>query len=80
MIKFRYKRKETKENVNGAISNGVCGKIENTTNILAVVNKKDTKPPKSLKKEHIDCINSVVVSFRISPIFFFVIYIDFFLL
>lgn len=55
MIKFRFQRKD-KENVKSE-NNKVSTKKELNGN------KKDGKPPKGVKKEYLDCIRAVVVSF-----------------
>lgn len=53
MIKFRYKRKESaKENID---TNGEHNKIDASI-------ASNGKPPKSVKKDYLECIRAVVVS------------------
>lgn len=56
MIKFRFQRTD-KENAKSE-NNKISTKKELNSN------KKDGKPPKGVKKEYLDCIRAVVVSFN----------------
>lgn len=60
MIKFRFQRKD-KENVKSENN-----KISTKKDLNG--NKKDGKPPKGVKKEYLDCIRAVVVSFLFTAI------------